>query len=103
MNVTPGDISMALPHRIVTDILEALDKLDYVIPGVSSPATLVYAPEIKFSANRIITNKTFETSCENVFVAGDGAGLSNGLVTASATGVLAARGILSKEGLGIKT
>jgi len=103
MNVTPGDISMALPHRIVTDILEALEKLDYVIPGVSSPATLVYAPEIKFSANRIITNKKFETSCENVFVAGDGAGLSNGLVTASATGVLAARGILSKEGLAIKT
>ncbi len=103
MSVTPGDISLALPHRIVTDIIEALDKLNYVMPGVSSPSTLIYAPEIKFSANRVIINRQFETSCENLFVAGDGAGLSNGLVIAAATGVLAAKGILSKEGVEVKT
>jgi hypothetical protein len=102
-NVTPGDISMALPHRIVTDILEALDKLNYVIPGVSSPSTLLYAPEIKFSANRVITDESLETSRNNVFVAGDGAGLSNGLVNAATTGVLAARGILRKEGIKANT
>jgi uncharacterized FAD-dependent dehydrogenase len=97
LNVTPGDISMALPHRIVTDILEALEKLDSVMPGVSSPSTLLYAPEIKFSANRVVTNQFLETTKKNLYVAGDGAGLSNGLVTAAATGILAAKGILVKN------
>jgi uncharacterized FAD-dependent dehydrogenase len=98
-DVTPGDIAMAMPHRIVTDIVEGLHKLDYVIPGVGSSSTLLYAPEVKFSANRIYTNKDLETSIENIFVAGDGAGLSRGIVTAAATGIIAARGVLKKEGI----
>jgi uncharacterized FAD-dependent dehydrogenase len=99
LSVTPGDVSMGLPHRIITDLLEALDKLDYVIPGVASLSTIIYAPEVKFSANRITTNEDLETPIENLFVAGDGAGLSRGLVTSAATGVIAARGILKKEGI----
>jgi len=97
-DVTPGDVAMALPHRIVTDILEGLERLDHVIPGVASSSTLIYAPEIKFYANRIEVNKNLETSVENIFVAGDGAGLSRGIVVAAATGILAARGVLRKEG-----
>lgn len=98
-DVTPGDIGMAMPHRIVADIIEGLKKLDRVIPGVASPSTLLYAPEVKFSANKIHTDKNLETPVENIFVAGDGAGLSRGIVCAAATGVLAARGILRKEGI----
>ncbi|MCC6012877.1 MAG: NAD(P)/FAD-dependent oxidoreductase [Candidatus Verstraetearchaeota archaeon] len=98
-SATPGDIAMAMPHRIVSDILEALEKLDEIIPGVASSSTLLYAPEIKFSANRFQVNKNFETPVENIFVAGDGVGLSRGLVCAAATGILAARGILRKEGI----
>ncbi|RLE52965.1 MAG: FAD-dependent oxidoreductase [Candidatus Methanomethylicota archaeon] len=101
-SVTPGDIAMAMPHRIVADILEGLEKLDEIIPGVASSSTLLYAPEIKFSANRIMTNNDLETPVENIFVAGDGAGLSRGLVTAAATGVIAGRGILKKEGVSYK-
>jgi len=98
-DVTPGDIGMALPHRIVIDIIEGLESLDNVIPGVASDSTLLYAPEIKFSALRVEVDKYMEPSIENIFVAGDGAGLSRGIVVAAATGVLAARGILRKEGL----
>ncbi|MEM3737449.1 MAG: NAD(P)/FAD-dependent oxidoreductase [Candidatus Bathyarchaeia archaeon] len=101
-SVTPGDIAMAMPHRLVTDIVEGLRKLDHVIPGVASASTLLYAPEVKFSAHRIYTNKYLETTIENIFVAGDGAGLSRGIATAAATGILAARGILRKEGITIK-
>ncbi len=99
--VTPGDIAMAMPHRIVTDILEGLDKLDRVIPGVADDSTLLYAPEIKLSVCRLYTDKNLETNVENIFVAGDGAGVSRGLVTAAATGLIAARGILRKEGIDI--
>jgi len=95
-NATPGDISMALPHRIVTNIIEGLDKLDRVIPGVSSDATLLYAPEIKFYSMRFIVEKNLETNISNFFVAGDGAGLSRGIVASAATGIIAARGIINK-------
>jgi hypothetical protein len=93
--VTPGDISMALPHRVVTDIKEGLEKLSEIIPGVASDTTLLYAPEVKFYAMRAEVDNNFETSIKRLFVAGDGGGLSRDMVNASATGVLAARGVLS--------
>jgi uncharacterized FAD-dependent dehydrogenase len=96
---TPGDIAMVIPHRIVTNILEGLDRLDVVIPGVAADSTLLYAPEIKFYAMRAEVGKSMETSKKNLFVAGDGAGVSRGIITASATGIMAARGVISKEGL----
>ena len=42
--VTPGDIAMALPHRVVVDIIEGLEALNKVLPGVASDSTLLYAP-----------------------------------------------------------
>ena len=94
--VTPGDISMALPHRIVMDIIEGLEKLNEVIPGVASDSTLLYAPEIKFYATQVKINGGMETSIKNLFAAGDGAGLSRDIVNSAATGILAGRGILAK-------
>ncbi|WP_236626988.1 NAD(P)/FAD-dependent oxidoreductase [Palaeococcus pacificus] len=98
-HVTPGDVAMALPHRVVTNIIEGLEKLDKVIPGVASDHTLLYAPEIKYYAMRAEVNMDLETSIENIFAAGDGAGLSRDITNAAATGLLAARGILKKEGV----
>jgi uncharacterized FAD-dependent dehydrogenase len=93
-DVTPGDISMAYPQRIVIDLLEGLEKLDRVMPGINSDSTLLYAPEIKFYAMRTITDKNLRTSIQNLYVAGDGAGVSRGIVGAAATGIIAARGII---------
>ena len=102
-DVTPGNIAMALPHRILTDVLEGLEKLNAVIPGVASDSTLLYAPEIKFYSMQVDIDKNMQTSIKNLFVAGDGAGLSRDIVNASATGILVARGILdelkSRDGL----
>jgi len=95
-SVTPGDISMALPGRIVTNILEGLERLDQVIPGVASDSTLLYAPEVKLYSMEVTIDEHMETNVPNLFVAGDGAGLSRGIITAAATGLLAARGILHK-------
>jgi len=97
-SVTPGDISMALPARIVTDIVEGLELLDKVAPGVASDSTLLYAPEVKLYAMKLHVNKNMETTVPGLFVAGDGAGLSRGIVTAAATGLLAARGLMDKVG-----
>jgi hypothetical protein len=93
-DVTPGDISMALPHRIVMDIIEGLDTLNMIIPGVNSDSTLLYAPEVKLYSMEVTVDKNMQTSIKGLFAAGDGAGLSRDLVNAAATGLLAARGII---------
>jgi hypothetical protein len=90
---------MALPGRIVTAIIEGLECLDVVVPGVASDSTLLYAPEVKLYAMKIAVDEDMQTSVPNLFVAGDGAGLSRGIITAAATGLLAARGILHKSGM----
>ncbi len=95
-DVTPGDISMAMPHRIVMNIIQGLEKLNEVIPGVVSDSTLLYAPEIKFYSTMTRVDDNMETSVRNLFAAGDGCGLSRDITNAAATGVLAARGVLRK-------
>lgn len=95
--VTPGDIAMVMPHRLVSNILEGLEKLGEVIPGVASDSTLIYAPEIKYYAIKVKVDKNMETSIPNLYVAGDGVGVSRGIIVASATGIMAARGIIEKE------
>lgn len=96
MDVVPGDIAMALPNRLVVDIIEGLNALNEVIPGVASDSTLLYAPEIKLYAMKAEINRGLETPVKGLYVAGDGAGVSRGIVGAAATGIIAANDILSK-------
>jgi uncharacterized protein len=96
-DATPGDIAMAYPYRFVTDILEGLEILDKVIPGVNNASTLIYAPEFKRSAKSIDTTEYFESKIiKNLYFAGDGAGVSRGIIGAAVTGIIAAKGIISK-------
>ena len=95
-DVTPGDISMALPHRIVTDLLEALQMLAKVIPGLNADRTLCYATEVKRYATAIETDKGLQTTnIRGLHIAGDGAGVARGIVGAAATGRIAARSIMA--------
>jgi uncharacterized FAD-dependent dehydrogenase len=97
-DVTPGDIAMAYPRRITMDFMESLEMLDRVMPGIAADSALLYAPEIKFYAMRIQTDGRLRTSIPNLYVAGDGAGVSRGIVGAAATGLVAARGIMEQLG-----
>ncbi len=92
---TPGDISMALPHRIVVNIVEGLGILNLVMPGINSGSTLLYAPEVKFRSSKTKTDRNMETSIKGLYVAGDAAGLSGSITGAAVTGVMAARGMLT--------
>lgn len=94
-DVTPGDISMALPHRIVTNILEGLEQLDDIMPGINSGSTLLYAPEVKFRSTKIKTDSNMETNIKNLFVAGDASGMAGSITGAAATGIMAANGIIN--------
>ena len=93
---TPGDLNLVLPYRYVVNILEMLDTLDKVAPGVASRHTLLYGVEAKFYSSRLKLSRDLETEVSNLFAAGDGAGVTRGLVQASASGLLAAREILRR-------
>ena len=92
-----GDLALILPHRIITNILEGLEKLDKIIPGVNNDETLLYGPEIKFFSNEIDTNEKFKLEDYDIYFVGDGAGKAGNIVTAAATGLVAARDILDNE------
>jgi len=95
-NVICGDIAMALPERIVANLSEGLETLNLVVPGVANDETLLYAPEIKFFATQIETDQDLQTCIPGMFVAGDGPGVAGNIVSAAATGLLAARAIVKQ-------
>ncbi len=95
-DVVAGDLALVMPHRIITNILEGLEVLDKIIPGVNNDETLLYGPEIKFFSNEIETDNFMKIKSEAIYFVGDGAGKAGNIVTAAATGIVAARDILNK-------
>lgn len=95
LRCTPGDISLGFPARIMDNLWESLETLDRIVPGLLHPSTLLFAPEIKFTDIKY-KQQHLETTCDRIFVAGDGTGCSRGIVGAAASGVIAARRIKEK-------
>ena len=91
-----GDLALVMPYRIITNILEGLEELDKIIPGVNNDETLLYGPEIKFFSNEIETDNNFKVKDKNLYFIGDGAGKAGNIVVAAATGLVSARDILEK-------
>ena len=96
-HVVCGDIAMALPERILSNLIEGLETLNLVVPGVSNDETLLYAPEIKFFATQVETGDHLETRIQGLFVAGDGPGVAGNIVSAAATGLIPAKQIIARQ------
>ena len=96
-SATPGDLSFVLPYRHLTGLIEMLQAMDKLAPGVASSHTLLYGVEVKFYSCQLQLSPCLETEVSNMFATGDGAGVSRGLIQASASGVVAAREILRRS------
>ena len=95
-DAVPGDLSFAIPYRYLSDILEMLEALDKIAPGIYSASTLLYGIEVKFYSMRLKLTKDLETEVKNLFAAGDGAGITRGIIHAAVSGVVAAREIIRR-------
>ena len=94
----PGDLSLALPHKTMQSIIEMIQVLDKIAPGIATEHTLLYGVEAKYySAHPAITDKFELKDIKNLYVGGDGAGLTRGLAQAGACGVYIARNIIEKK------
>lgn len=74
-----------------------IEALNYVSPGIASDHTLFYGVEAKFYSDRPVVDNNFESSIKNLYLGGDGAGITRGLAQAGANGVKIARVIINKN------
>lgn len=96
-SAVPGDLSFVLPYRYLEGILEMLQAMDKLTPGVGSRHTLLYGVEVKFYSSALELSQTLETRVHGLFAIGDGAGVTRGLVQASSSGLVAAREIARRS------
>ncbi|MGM0566986.1 MAG: NAD(P)/FAD-dependent oxidoreductase [Bacteroidota bacterium] len=76
-----GDVNLAYPRRIIESIIDFIENLNKVMPGIASPDNLVYAPEIKFYSNKL-DNQKFQ----NLQFIGDCSGATRSIIYATAHG-----------------
>ena len=93
----PGDLTLVLPYRYIKNILEMLEALDGLFPGIWAQGTLLYGVEVKFYSSRVKVTPEMQTEVKNLYAIGDGAGLTRSLAQAAASGVIAARSIARDE------
>lgn len=103
LNAEPGDLSLVLPKRILDDIMEMIEALDHLVPGMKNDDNLLYGVEIKQYDNIVDTNNTFENEKRpNLFFIGDSSGITHSLSQASAMGLAVAEVICSRLDIVIK-
>ena len=96
--VVPGDLALALPYKTMRSIIEMIEVLDKITPGIATEHTLLYGVEAKYySAHPQMNDELEVTDISHLYVAGDGAGLTRGLAQASACGVYIARNIINRR------
>lgn len=87
-----GDINLAFPRRIVESIIDFIENLETVIPGIANPDNLVYAPEIKFYSNALSNEKL-----DSLKFIGDCSGYTRSIIYATAHGYLEAEKLLNRK------
>lgn len=93
----PGDLGLVLPYNTMKSLIEMIEALDHVTPGIASEHTLFYGVEAKFYSARPVLTNEFETQIDGLYVGGDGGGVTRGLAQAGANGVHIARAIIKKR------
>ncbi len=93
----PGDLGLVLPYKTMKSIIEMIEALDHISPGVASEHTLLYGVESKFYSSRPEMDNNLETKIKGLYVGGDGAGITRGLAQAGASGIWIARNIVGKQ------
>ena len=97
-NAEPGDLRYVLPANIIDSIIETLDNLNNVIPGISGNDTILYAPEVKFYSSKIeLNNKLQNDKFDNVFFIGDSSGVTHGIIQSAMSGIYVANQLLEEN------
>ncbi|MEA3379084.1 MAG: hypothetical protein U9Q69_05630 [Nanoarchaeota archaeon] len=88
ISAMPGNLSKILPDFIRSNIIFAIEKINRLVPNFCDENLIIYGPEVKFDTNRIKCKKDLSTKIQNLFVIGDGGGVSRGLAHAIVSGLI---------------
>lgn len=80
-----GDLNLAFPRKTTVSILNFIETLDKVIPGVANPDNLLYGTEVKF-----YSNKLNNTLIPGLYFIGDCSGWTRSITYATAHGIMLA-------------
>lgn len=98
LKASPGDLSLVLPHRHLVSILETLEALNNVFPGINNGDTLLYGVEIKLYSNKYEVNKNMKVKdFRNLYIVGDGSGTTRSICQAAISGLIAAEDIINEK------
>ena len=109
-NVSPKKIRNYKPHMsvmgnlrtiinddfFINEFLSFLTSLGSIYPGLLNPANTLYGPVIEWHMDTIPVSAGMETKFPNLFVVGDGAGLSQGIVFSAVTGILSVHEVITR-------
>lgn len=95
LNAEPGDLSLVLPKRILDDILEMIEALAQLVPGMKNDDNLLYGVEIKKYNNVVEVDSNLQSN-KGIYFGGDGSGWTHSLSQASASGLYIAEKLLEK-------
>ncbi|MBN1339886.1 MAG: hypothetical protein JXA03_11215, partial [Bacteroidales bacterium] len=87
-----GDINLAYPRRVIESIIDFIGNLNEVVPGISHPDNLVYAPEIKFYSN-VLDNDRYH----HLKFIGDCSGHTRSIIYATAHGHIMAGNFMTND------
>ena len=96
-NVYKGDITSVMPYRTLITILEFIEELDKIVPGINGDNTLLYSMEVKLHSNKVLIDKYGKSSNEDIYFIGDCSGYVRGLTTACSHGILCAEDIINRR------
>jgi len=84
---TPGEITDLFPLQVQKNLVDFLDVMSIHYPKLANPDNLVYAPVFEWFPPRVWLDSSGRTSHPGLFVTGDIAGVTQGVVPAATHGL----------------
>lgn len=84
----PGDLRYVLPANIIDSIVETVENLNNIMPGINGKDTIFYAPEIKMYSSKIDLNDKLQTEkYPDIYFLGDSSGVTHGIMQSAMSGI----------------
>ncbi len=84
---TPGEITHLFPNQVQNNLVDFLDVMSLNYPKLADRDNLVYAPVFEWFPPRVWIDPSGRTSVPGLFVTGDIAGVTQGVVPAATHGL----------------
>lgn len=92
----PGDLANAIPYRIMCTILDMIEELDSICPGINDGKNMIlHGMEVKLHSNGVkVKDGSGKTNIEGLYIIGDCSSHTRGNIQSATMGILCAEDIL---------